>query len=227
MKRFLPVFFLCFLFTANVRSQDIFKSENPDLKIQSGTKKTKGYFNITQASLLMGTIKRSSTSGTMPSELQITPSVTMTNGYMFNKHWAMGAGIGFEIFENNLFPVFADFRYTFSDKKITPFLALKSGYAFGNFRAKHHDKVFFNYPPHSATDADVRHYGGLLLNPELGISILLNENSNLLFTVAYRYQKTKTSVIEEMYNGDDYNKTQWDNKANLDRLSFGVAIMFK
>ena len=128
---------------------------------------------------------------------------------------------------SNLFPVFADIRFTVSDKKVSPFLALKTGYAFGNFRAKHHDEIAFNYPPYRATDADIRHYGGFLLNPEIGISISLNDNSNLLFTVAYRYQKTKTSVTEERNVNGYYYKTQWDNKANLDRLSFGVAIMFR
>ena len=226
MKLILPAFILCFLFMTNIKAQNITSSKYPDVAIQTGAKKKKGYYNTTQISMLMGTMKEGYNYA-MTTEIQISPSVTMTNGYMFNEHWAMGAGIGIEIFDSNLFPVFADIRYTVSDKKVSPFFALKTGYAFGNFRAKHHDEIVLNYPPYHATDAHVRNYGGFLLNPEIGISISLNDNSDLLFTIAYRYQKIKTSVTEETNINDYYNKTQWDNKANLDRLSFGVAIMFE
>ena len=214
MKQYLTAFILCFVFlTVNEsQAQDIIKK--------------KGYFNSTQAAMLMGTMKVYNRPVTT-TEFQISPSVTMTNGYMFNEHWAMGAGVGIEIFEYNSFPVFADFRYTFSDNKVSPFLAFKTGYAFCDFRTKHYDDISFNFPPYNERDADVRYYGGFLLNPELGISISLNDNSDLLFTVAYRYQKTKTRVTTETNIDDYYNKNQWVNKAGLDRLSFGVAIMFR
>ena len=245
MKRILPVFVFCFLFMTNIEAQDIrINSDDPGVTIQTGTKKKKGYYNTTQISLLMGTTQVAHSnriyydyygvariaypqSYETTTEMQISPSVTMTNGYMFNEHWAMGLGVGIEIFDFNQFPVFADIRYTLSDKKVAPFFALKTGYAFGNFRAKHHHEISFNYPPYYATDASVRHYGGFMMNPEMGISISLSDHADLLFTVAYRYQKTKTRVTTETSYDDYYNADQWDNKAGLDRLSFGVAIMFR
>ena len=227
MKQIIAALLLCFLSLTDIvaQAQDIINTEYPGVATQAGAKKKKGYYNTTQASLLFGTIKGNSSSSST-TELQISPSVTMTNGYMFNEHWAMGLGLGIEIFDSNLYPLFADIRYTFSDNKVSPFIALKTGYAFGNFRAKHHDEITLNFPPFNATDVDVRHYGGFLLNPEIGISISLNNDSDLMFTIAYRYQKTKTNVIE-IYEDDYYSKTQWENKANLDKLSFGIAIMFK
>ena len=225
MKQYLTAFILCFIFSTvnESQAQDIY---NSGATAQVVTKKKKGYFNSTQAALLMGTLKVYKGYASI-TEFQVSPSVTMTNGYMFNEHWAMGAGIGIEIFDCNFFPVFADIRYTFSDNKVSPFLAFKTGYAFCDFKTKHYDKISFNFPPYDVSDADVRYYGGFLLNPEVGVSISLNDNSDLLFTVAYNYRKTKTRVTTETNIDDYYNMNKWVNKAGLDRLSFGVAIMFR
>ena len=166
-------------------------------------------------------------------ELQISPSVTMTNGYMFNERWAAGIGVGFEIFDRNMVPVFADIRYTLWDNKVSPYFAMKGGYAFSDFKTKHYDNLNLNYEPYSISGADFRCYGGLLLNPEMGVKVPLNGNADLLFTVAYRYQKIKSVVrqssvydyIYSSYSSGSFN--EWTHKENLNRLSFGVAVMFR
>ena len=224
-------------------------SQSNDIRFEN--KKKSGYYNTTQISLLMGNqliteripyyypyygyLSVASSSVAYPAyyyntrtELQISPSVTMTNGYMFNEHWAAGVGVGFEIFDHNLFPVFADIRYTLCDNKISPFFAFKIGQAFGNFKKKHYDSKYLNYEPYYVYDAYLRNYGGFMLHPEMGVKVPLSENADLMFTVAYRYQKTKSTVIQDNNHGTDYySYNEWENKANLNRLSFGVAIMFR
>jgi len=143
---------------------------------------------------------------------------------MFNEHWAAGAGVGFEIFDHFLFPLFAELRYTLWDNKISPFLTMKGGYAFGHFKQKHYDHLYLNWSPYYVNDAGLRHYGGMMLHPEIGVKVPLDKNDDLLFTAAYRYQKTK-SVARKDYDNGQFE--EWEHKEDLNRLSFGVAIMFR
>ena len=246
MKKFLFIILVAFLMPAAF-SQDV----NEEINIRFEHKKKKGYFNTTQIGILMGNHQITerypyypyyspwsslSSSYIAPypynyydtrTEMQISPSLTMTNGYMFNEHWAAGIGVGFEIFDRNHFPVFADIRYTLWDNKISPYFSVKTGYAFGSFKKKHYDYLYFDFEPYYAYNADFRNYGGLMLHPEMGVKVPLSENADLLFTIAYRYQKIKSKVIQEYNNSPYYDYNEWEHKGSLNRLSFGVAIMFR
>ena len=166
-------------------------------KIGFDKRKEKGYYSNMQISLLLGNSPYSMYASNYSylytsTKMSLAPSFTITNGYMFNNHWTAGAGVGFEIFDHNLFPLFAEVRYTLWDSKISPFVTMKGGYSFGNFKAKHYDDLYLNWSPYYVNDASLRHYGGIMLNPEIGVKVPLNENCDLLFTVAYRHQKTKS-----------------------------------
>lgn len=209
-------------------------------------RKEKGFYNIMQVSFMLGNcqiIDRTSyyspyyttdksSSIVAPSysypytrnSLTVAPSFTITNGYRFNQHWAAGAGIGYEVFDHNLFPVFAELRYTVWDNKISPFFTIKSGYSFGNLKAKHYDDLYLNWSPYFLNDVDLRNYGGFMFHPEVGVKVPLNENSDLMFTAAYRYQKTK-SVARRDYDKGLFD--EWEHKEDINRLSFGIAIMFR
>jgi hypothetical protein len=63
-----------------------------------------------------------------------------------------------------------------------------------------------------------------MVHPEIGVKVPLSENSDLLFTVAYRYQKTK-SVARKEYDNGQFD--EWDHNEDINRLSFGLAIMFR
>jgi hypothetical protein len=154
--------------------------------------------------------------------MPVSPSVTMTHGIMFKEHWAAGVGIGFEIFEHNLCPLFADIRYIARDHDVSPFFAFKMGYAIGNLEKKHYDDLYLDYQPYHVNNAWFRNYGGFMLHPEMGIKFPLSEKSDLLFTVAYRYQKLKTTVSQ-----DFAQRQKWNHEVRMNRLSFGVAIMFR
>jgi len=201
MKKFLFVFLFVFL-TSNAFSQ---------------------YFNTTQISVLMGNRPiNERNQNYYDARTEFFPSVTMTNGIMFNEHWAAGIGVGFEIFDRNLFPVFADIRYTLWDNKISPFFAFKLGRSFGNFKKKHYDNLSLPHEPYYINDAYYKKDGGLMLHPEMGVRIPLSENADLLFTVAYRYQKTKSTVSQA-----SGLKTKWEYKESLNRLLFGVGVTFR
>jgi hypothetical protein len=84
------------------------------------------------------------------------------------------------------------------------------GHAFSGFKKKYYNNAYY------------KKYGGLMLNPEIGVKTPLSENADLLFTVAYRYQKTRSTVSQNI--GQNY---KWEHKISMNRLSFGVAIMFR
>ena len=221
----------------------ILNVENNENHSSFNNRKEKGFYSIMQASLLFGSKQLtnsayytmpyySSSSSIAPayfypntrSGLSVAPSFTITSGYIFNQHWATGAGVGFEIFDYNLFPLFAELRYTLWDNKMSPFVAVKGGYAFGNFKAKHFDELSLNWAPYMVNDVTLRHYGGFMFHPEIGVKVPLNENSDLLFTAAYRYQKTKSLAKKEYGNGQF---DEWEHNEDFNRLSFSIAIMFR
>ena len=209
-------FFFVILFV--ILMSDAF-SQNSNTGFEN--RKKTGYFNTTQLGLLIGN-RQINGQNTVSDEArtELFPSVLMTNGRMFNERWAAGFGVGFEIFDRNLFPVFADIRYTMWDNKISPFFAFKTGYAFCNLKKKHYDNLSLSHEPYWINDAYYRKDGGIMLYPEMGVKVPLSENADLMFTVAYRYQKIKSKV-------DYYWNYTEKYEENLNRLSFGVAIMFR
>jgi len=156
--------------------------------------------------------------------LTVVPSFTVSAGHRFDKHWAAGAGLGFEIFDQNLFPLFAELRYTLWDNRISPFIVVKSGYSFGNFKSKHYDDLYLSWTPYYVNDAGLRNYGGFMFHPEVGVKVPVNYNTDLMFTAAYRYQKTK-SVARKDYGNELFD--EWEHKEDISRLAFGIAIMFR
>ena len=186
-------------------------------------RKTKGNYSIAQIGMLMGHLKLTEQpyNNNYPRSIQVVPSVTMTKGVMFNEKWAAGLGFGFEIFEYNMIPLFFDFRHTRRDNDVSPFFALKIGYSLGS-RKKHYDNLYLSHPPYSISDAYFKNHGGFLCHPEIGVKIPYSDNADVQFTIAYRYQKMKTTVSQETGQ-----RPKWDYETSMNRISFGMAIMFR
>lgn len=233
------------IFAQSGKDADL-KDKNNENSSRFTDRKVKGFYNIMHISLLLGAGQSAvrpayytpqpsySSADIAPppvyynpdfrTTLTVAPSFTITNGYMFNEHWAAGAGAGFEIYNYNLFPLFAELRYTIWDHKISPFVVFKAGYSFAGFKARHFDELYLDWPPYYTIDARLRHKGGFMLHPEVGVKVPLNENSDLLFTAAYQYQKAK-SVARKEYDQGQFD--EWEHNEELNRLSFGVAFMFR
>jgi hypothetical protein len=230
---------------AQINKENSINPDKNEIHTFFDTRKNKGYYSTMQVSLLLGNNQFNerivsynphqyslSSSLYAPvysypyarNKMTVAPSITITNGYMFNEHWAAGAGIGFEIFDHNLFPLFAELKYTLWDSKISPVFTMKGGYSLGGFKAKHYDDLYLNWEPYHINDASLRHYGGMMLHPEIGVKVPLNENTDLLITAAYRHQKTKSTARRE-YDSNQFD--EWEHKEDLNRISLGVAIMFR
>ena len=190
------------------------------------------YFNTTQINVLMGNRPINERNESFDARTQFFPSVTMTNGIRFNDHLAAGLGVGVEISDRYLFPAFLDIRYTLLKNKVSPFLAFKTGNAFGAGKnltiihtASYEGDIYYN----RTTELSTKKSGGLMVHPEIGVRIPLGEKADLFFTVAYRYQEIKTTVTQNVESEslvfEQNNKTEI--KESINRLSFGVGIMFK
>jgi hypothetical protein len=188
--------------------------------------KEKGFYNIMQAGVLLGTGRFPISDGPTndSTKFNIGSSFTTTFGFIFNKHWAAAAGIGFEIFKYNVFPVFAELRYTLSDNKVSPFVVFKAGYSFAELKYTHYDNLNLDWPPYYLNAVKGRNYGGFLIHPEVGIKVMIGENSDLLLTAAYRYQATKFVARKDYDNGQF---DEWDHKENLNRLYLGIGIILR
>ena len=210
----------------------------------NGNRKSSGFYGTMQVNLLMGnhqyvdrhiTYSSYSSSSSMyprwgvpyhnvDTRFSVSPSFTMSGGYRFNQHWAAGAGAGIEIFDHNLYPLFAELKYTHWDNRISPYVAMKGGYAFGDFKAKHYEELWLNWQPYYISDATLRNFGGMMLHPEIGVKVPLYDYCDLLFSAAYRYQEKK-SVARRDLESNQFD--EWEHNEKLNKLSFGVAIMFR
>jgi hypothetical protein len=110
------------------------------------------------------------------------------NGYQFDKHFFLGGGTGMRIdFETGLvLPLFADFRYNFSDKKSSPYISADLGYRFN---------LSEGFAPE-----------GFLFSPTGGISFNLSDkmlmNVGLGFTIQSYYYEYDNDYYD--YSNDIY-----------------------
>jgi len=217
MKKLLIIIVSTFLLSAAF-SQSNIRFEN---------RKSTGYFNITQVSFLMGNQSPNERSpisnhSNNRNDFHFSPSITMVNGLMLNEHFAMGIGLGIEMFDRNLFPIFLDVRYTLRDNDVSPFFAVRIGYSIG-FRT-HHEHLSLNEEPWSISDAYFNQ-NGFKFNPEIGVKIPLSENADVLLSVGYRHQQLRSTVTRPRPRGGLDRNYEFTNSMN--RLVFGVAIMFR
>ena len=191
-------------------------------------RKEKGYYNLMQTGFITGngaTFQPGVYYFDNHGKLDVFPSIIMLHGYMFDNRRAAGIGAGFEKFDRNLFPVFADVRYTLRDKEVSPFFAIKMGYAFGEFDKKFYGGFLLGHPPYYARDAYIKKSGGFMLSPEIGVKFPLNLKFDLLVTVAYRHQRLKTEIVEIAGQPVEFEKFEYLYR--MHRLFLGLAIMLR
>lgn len=98
------------------------------------------------------------------------------NGYQLNEKMFVGIGTGFKYFtesEFTIIPLYADFKYAFLDRKVTPLLGLSAGFSFN---------------PNDGFKGE-----GVLINPSIGAQI--KGKGNMRFNISLNYQTQQLNFL--------------------------------
>jgi hypothetical protein len=159
----------------------------------------KGYVNITDFGLLIGT-GNNNQNGIF--------SVSTMNGYSFASRFIAGAGVGIELFESLMLPLYADTRIILMKNRITPYAGLKTGYSFAL------------EDPAANWDESYDSHGGFTLGTGAGIFIWINDRSSFEINLSYRYQAIKTDRTYQ-WSGETTTLTTRYNRLEL---RFGILF---
>ncbi len=131
--------------------------------------------------------------------------------YRFPSRISVGVGIGNEWFDHQQIPFIADFKYSFLKGMWSPYVFALCGYSI---------------PLSKKVDGDwSEYYGGFLAGTGAGLRFNFTKHNALVFSLGYRYQKTKTVTNSypwlSSYQGYDtilYNK--------FNRVTFSLGFLF-
>jgi hypothetical protein len=214
MKKFISVIFLGLIIVlpGNVAFGQSDDNEVVIVIEDSYPKAFRGYFNITDIGLLIGS----------PQNQNPAPFSFMTfNGAHITEQLAVSMGIGVEFPSGSYMPVVLDTRYYVRNTNFSPFLQLYGGYALAlddNYSQGYYYDVstssampyyYEKYEPYTAR-------GGWLFNPGFGIRSLFGENFGVVFSVGYRVQRLYYSAGDDRRRITDFN-----------RLSMKIGITFR
>jgi ABC-type antimicrobial peptide transport system permease subunit len=189
-----------------IKAQDIDSIWSRKNRISS-LQKTKGFFNLSSLALLFGEGR----DGYVP-----VPSLTMVNGYQFNKHILAGLGIGYEYYEFGVMPLFLESKYIFKSDILTPFVSIKVGGAI---------------PLQSHVDdnwgrSGNKTYGGALFAPEVGVLLPIG-NDALILSVGYHYQQLSYNSPTYYWYLPESSEAKRRVFTNYNRISLRVSFLFR
>lgn len=176
--------------------------------VQSQELKKSGYYNLSSLGLLFG----EGADGSHP-----FASLTMVNGWQFGQRVYTGIGLGYEFYEWGVMPVFADVKYFFKQDVITPFISFKAGYSFPLSKSKSGSDSYTQYG---------QTYGGVLLNPEVGLLIPVGSSNAFSVGIGYQYQELSYNEIPNYWYSYEKRVYTHYNRISL-RLGFLIRSYLK
>ncbi len=102
------------------------------------------------------------------------PTFTVINGYMFERGFALGLGMNFDVYNKSFFPIFVDFRKYFKRRPVSTFISFDYGYGF----------AFNQFSGGNNTIKE----GGTMMQAGGGIHIATKKDLNLLIELGFRSQ---------------------------------------
>ncbi len=138
-------------------------------------------------------------------------SCTFITSYRFPSRLSVGGGIGNEWFDQQQIPFIADVKYSFLKGSWSPYLYAQGGFA---------------VPLSKKVDGDnSEHYGGVLAGAGAGIRFNFTKHNAIIFSLGYRYQKTKTVTGSYPWISayQSYETIRYDE---YNRLTFSFGFLF-
>jgi len=141
-------------------------------------------------------------------------SINLSNGYRFRSGFVAGIGTGIEEMDMPLLPLYAEFNYHPFNSHVSPFLYLKSGYAF-SLTGDEETENWYGYTKEST--------GGFLLNAGAGIVLQTWEKVGINIALGYRFQQV--SVTENSSWSRSSYATKYVTRFN--RLELQLGFVFR
>jgi hypothetical protein len=177
----------------------------PSQRIEKPVADMHGYSIRISASVLEGRNSKGYT-GSM--------SFHLSNGYRFRNGLSAGLGAGFEELDVNLLPVYTDLRYHPLKTRLSPFVWIKSGYAFPVGDQDSEQNYFYGSYPESR--------GGLMFNAGTGIALYSWQRNAVNIGIGYRYQKISFRQVNTWSEGTNNELVTYFN-----RIEFQFGFIFR
>jgi hypothetical protein len=136
---------------------------------------------------------------------------TFVTSYLFPFRLSAGVGLGIEWFNYQQLPFSAELAYNFCEGPCVPYLYAKAGYALPLSKKE--------------KEYDPDNYGGVLAGAGAGLRFNFTKRNALIFSLGYRYQKTKTITgTYPWYSSGQQDETITYNEIN--RITFSFGFLF-
>jgi hypothetical protein len=140
-------------------------------------------------------------------------SLLISGTYLLKNGISLGAGVGYESYDEAQMPLFGELKYYTRIKGIKSFLYCQSGYSFSL-----DDKD--NLSHYYITNGDVDSKGGWLINPGVGFVFGNSSKTNFTLNIGYRFQK-----MEQKWHNTYADDTEY-LRHEINRLSIHLGLIF-
>jgi hypothetical protein len=160
----------------------------------------KGYVNMLEFTFGREMLKNHSNgaiTGSSNAISQFSLGIQDINGYRFTSQFSAGIGFGIHLYPGLVYmPFFADFRFHFHKKGISPFIDAAIGYTFSQMEIL-------------GFESSKDYYGGLLINPAFGVRFPVKRRFSFIMSFGYRYQEARIYTHNAIWHssnsyGSDY-----------------------
>jgi len=169
-------------------------SQSAELAGESGDS---GFYNRTGSDILFSTD-------------HATARFYTINGYRFNPHVSAGLGIGYVPYNDpfGLIPIFTDLTVTVLDSDVSPFFYFRFGYS----------RTIHEGPEDSGTEID-QHYGGLMINPGVGLQLRTSNNWGIYLNAGYNRDRST-------HEFPSWGGRTVKNTHTYQRINLGIGLFF-
>lgn len=136
--------------------------------------------------------------------------------YRFKSRFSAGIGIGNEWFDHQQIPFIADLKYYFLQGSWSPYIYGQSGYAIPLSKKSTDNNYYYQY---------IDYYGGVLAGIGGGMRFDFSNRNALIFSMGYRYQKTKTITDNDPWSSSYYS-SETIKYDEYNRLTFSLGFLF-
>ncbi len=153
----------------------------------------------------------------LPNNLSIF-SLHQVVGYLFNPHFSIGMGLGFEKWRRTSFiPIYADVRLNLLRGRYSPTMMLNLGYSSKWYESPRPDPV--ERVINGATE-------GLFFEGGIGVRVMFQEAKSVFFAITYKMQESDIKYSDDDNSGLSHLTTNQAKKVKYQFVGARVGMIF-